>query len=567
MKPKRPRANQAASIRTALALLLAAILAAQIPVAPASAETDANPALPGPRAYTSAVWAGDAAYIFGGISGARLTPTFHDEIVRFDPATGSMDVMDARLPSGRSGTSAFWDGSHAYIIGGSSTLSTLLDEIVRYDPATDTLEVLSAALPYPRARTSVAYHDGVASIFGGTTGGPLYEERNIIRFDVAAGTVAASGQALPDFPHVWEELDETTAFHDGSNAYVYIPWDCSAYCGTGQFFQYHHETGTLTGIAPNAARLAKPIGAGVAWDGRFAYFAGGYHRGGHSTIVQAFEPATQTVYSTTFRMTSAAQGLSAIWDGSRVHAFGGHEGYTHRWTPWEYYDQVGSFEPKLPTDVTYLRAWQGVEAGQLILRWEPPADTGGFYVSSYRIYNVIGGTQTLEEQVSPAYSGLLENSLPAGSHTYRAAAVTPYGEGPHGAQATGSPATETHLLSHADVSLVQSIPIPSEARIINGGTVTWTRSAGTLPDDPRDSDTDGDCFSFRDIHWRFMDDGDTFTVRLLHDWDRVHVSFDDRLLRPCSYSVGHADGFEWVVPYRTSYYSATASGEVRLAFL
>lgn len=41
--------------------------------------------------------------------------------------------MNATFPTGRDGTSAVWDGSNAYVFGGSNTDGNL-NQIVRYTP-------------------------------------------------------------------------------------------------------------------------------------------------------------------------------------------------------------------------------------------------------------------------------------------------------------------------------------------------------------------------------------------------------------------------------------------------
>jgi hypothetical protein len=92
--------------------------------------------LPSERAFTSAVWDHDRnkAFIFGG-----LGSTGHlDEIIEFRDI-GAPDVAvlsNARLPTARSATSAAYDGTYAYIIGGISYARTI-SEIVRFNTRGD----------------------------------------------------------------------------------------------------------------------------------------------------------------------------------------------------------------------------------------------------------------------------------------------------------------------------------------------------------------------------------------------------------------------------------------------
>jgi hypothetical protein len=93
--------------------------------------------LPSARSFTSAVWDGvtDKACVFGGeYKGSPL-----DEIVEFQDVLGTPLVQalsNARLPSPRFATSAAFDGTYAYIIGGKSYNETL-SEIVRFNPNGD----------------------------------------------------------------------------------------------------------------------------------------------------------------------------------------------------------------------------------------------------------------------------------------------------------------------------------------------------------------------------------------------------------------------------------------------
>jgi len=130
--------------------------------------------LPHVRAHTSAVWDGKNAYIFGGwyINVTRVE--FLDDILKFNPATNELTTMQARLPTARAYTSAIWDGSNAYIFGGQTRLinesEITLDEIVRYNPSTDEVSILPQRLPSPRHATVAVWNGSAAYIFGGRDG-------------------------------------------------------------------------------------------------------------------------------------------------------------------------------------------------------------------------------------------------------------------------------------------------------------------------------------------------------------------------------------------------------------
>jgi hypothetical protein len=88
-----------------------------------------------PTRSLSAAWSGVTGYLFGGDNGTSLL----DSITAFHPdapAGARTDNLTATLPTPRSGTSAVWAGQYAYIFGGVDANGTTLDEIVRFDPFT-----------------------------------------------------------------------------------------------------------------------------------------------------------------------------------------------------------------------------------------------------------------------------------------------------------------------------------------------------------------------------------------------------------------------------------------------
>ena len=89
--------------------------------------------LPSARWVISAIWDGNNAYIFGGDLSVMFDSHLN-EIVRFNPATGKVIVLPApdTLPTVRVYTSAIWDGRRAYIFGGYD--GDNLDDIVLFDP-------------------------------------------------------------------------------------------------------------------------------------------------------------------------------------------------------------------------------------------------------------------------------------------------------------------------------------------------------------------------------------------------------------------------------------------------
>lgn len=131
--------------------------------------------LPHVRAYTSVVWDGKNAYIFGGgFINETYDFEFLDDILKFNPATNEVTTMKAKLPTGRAYTSAIWDGNNAYIFGGQTRLINgsriALDEVVRYNPSADEASILPQRLPTQREGTVAVWTGPVVYIFGGRDG-------------------------------------------------------------------------------------------------------------------------------------------------------------------------------------------------------------------------------------------------------------------------------------------------------------------------------------------------------------------------------------------------------------
>ena len=162
--------------------------------------------LPQPRDWMSAVWDGAStaaclrgcAYLFGGAQAGHASA----EILRFNPDTTTFQVMKAKLPSPRWGTTATWSGSAAYIVGG---LDGKLGytEIMRYDPKTDTLDTV-AHLPLPTADAGIAWMDGALYVAGGHVTDERFGRPTLLRWSPDQGLPVATS-CLPLLHPVYKE--------------------------------------------------------------------------------------------------------------------------------------------------------------------------------------------------------------------------------------------------------------------------------------------------------------------------------------------------------------------------
>ncbi len=143
-----------------------------------------------PLGYAAAAWDGENAYIFGGCNLARSNVVY-----RFTPATGALIEMPDRLPTPRCGSMAFWANDTAYVVGGRDDTGRL-NQILAYNPAQQTMQVVPSRLTDARSSPGVSY-DGerYAYIMGGATDTDTLD--SIDRFDTWTQTVEKSPSILP----------------------------------------------------------------------------------------------------------------------------------------------------------------------------------------------------------------------------------------------------------------------------------------------------------------------------------------------------------------------------------
>jgi N-acetylneuraminic acid mutarotase len=157
----------------------------------------------------SAIWDGNAAYLFGGYDGYA----YFDHILKYDPVLDQITTMSARLPTGIKWMSAVWTGTYAYIFGG-RTASGVTNQIVRYDPMADSVTVASGTLPESVIATSAVWTGSNAYIFGGRTMENV-DSSSIFKYDPASDSCITVGENLPS-PRA-----ETCAIWDGQSAFIF----------------------------------------------------------------------------------------------------------------------------------------------------------------------------------------------------------------------------------------------------------------------------------------------------------------------------------------------------------
>lgn len=404
--------------RVVMIVLMVAMMtgAAPLPVVQATADptvTTIN-ALPSARAYTSAIWDGHAAYVFGGSDGA----SFYDEIVRYDPAADTVHVMSAKLPSARAYTSAIWDGRNAYIFGGyDKALDADLDDVVQYNTSTDTVTLLSTHLPSRGILMAAAWDGHDAYLLGGTCyhGCP---RADIVRFSPATGSVSTMHGQLPTPRH------SAPALWDGH----YVDF-LGGYDGTTELAQIVRYDPASDTIATSGATLPSPRCCNDAvWTGQFAYVFGGRTPGfGNVADVLRYNPLDGST-SVVASLPSARHWASAVWeDPCGAYVFGGYDGTT-------YFDGIAQYAtvtPVPPNAPQGLVASAGPKFQQVQLSWQLPVGPACPGLTGFQVHRNDGsGWSTLATVAATALSYADTGLALRGVYQYDVTALNREGEGP-----------------------------------------------------------------------------------------------------------------------------------------
>lgn len=330
--------------------------------------------LPTPRAYASAVWTEEVAYIFGGWDGGTAD---YDQILRYDPALDTVTPMTARIPvpigEGRYSMSAVWDGQYAYLAGG-ITSNGLQNRILRYDPRDDVIEDVGVQLPAGLGRAASFWDGSRAYFVGGAITTSSLGSDLLLRFDPARGTIETMAARLPS------PRESPVAFWDPTPRAVN---GCYAGCAhvlggmkNDQIVRYTLEPGPPT---PNAE-----WGPGA----------------GNGTITWTASPANSRAHAIdTYRLYRAVgfgpMSLRATLPGTQLSYLdsGLDVTKTYRYVlTAENVDGLGPISPQAileppepPSAPRNFVVFQGSAPGQIGMRWEAPADDGGAPVESYTI--------------------------------------------------------------------------------------------------------------------------------------------------------------------------------------
>jgi hypothetical protein len=370
------------SASTGLTLAVALSLLGIFSRARADTFTLAEARIPdGGRGGLSLAWSGESAYLFGGVGPSAST--HQAAIFRYSLADDLVTKMSGSLPSERIYTSAVWDGRYAYVFGGTWE-EEIFDEIVRFDPENDTVRLMGAHLSTPRYSTSAVWdgrnrptagcRHGCAYIFGGRASpasGEPFDAADVMRYNPDTDTLVTMAAVLPGSARA------SSAVFDGHDAYIFGGLDTSAGVAyTNLIARYDPLTDT---VATMDAHLPRSGGyATAAWDGHNAVIFGGFN-GGFFDEVFSYDPSTDTGTILSARLPSARCCGGAFWDGRGRFLAGG--------LPRAIGEEILRYRPGVPGAPEFLNAAQGVD--RIRLSWSPPHNDAREELSGYRIYRAV----------------------------------------------------------------------------------------------------------------------------------------------------------------------------------
>ncbi len=246
--------------------------------------------LPAPLRRLAAVSTGREIYIAGGGPAGDNSGDYSNKVYRFRPSPPSVELMPGDLgPYGLVDAAAIWDGRDRpeagcddgciYLFGGHRECGCFnTDAITRYNPLTGTSSI-PARLPTPDSYTSAVFDGSVAYFLRGEA------TRNVLTFDPLTNEVMPTGAAFPP-----ESREGGRAVWAGSSALLFGAYRCAS-CGSQTSDVVYEYSPGSNAISTLPETLDRGIThAAAAYQGGYAYILGGLDDQGLSDQVQEYGP-------------------------------------------------------------------------------------------------------------------------------------------------------------------------------------------------------------------------------------------------------------------------------------
>ncbi|MHB8572509.1 MAG: fibronectin type III domain-containing protein [Candidatus Dormibacteria bacterium] len=375
----------------------------------------------------AATWDGTGIDIFGGADNSPSWNNFNwiSSVYHFDPATARFR-LSATLSPAVAYSTAFWDGTYDYLVGGWSPGDPgPSSTIIRYDPATSETAQF-AHLQVAQFQASIGWDGREAYILGGFTGSPSTERISLVNtlelFDPVAGTVDEMGRhPLNCVPATLAWTGQEFLGARGNNAYL-------DHCSDGS--QGVPDSRTIVTFDPRASAPAVtvsatgPSSATLSWsppvNAADAGVAG--YQIYRSTASGETVPYLTVGNRTSLQDTGLTPGALTYY---RIAAIGAHE-------TGEPSSEVAVGPSSEPLNLTASIPNGG---GPVSLGWSAPQSTNGSSVGAYQIYR---GTGSGPAALIATVSGLTYTDSappPNTRYHYRVTAVNVSGESAASAEA------------------------------------------------------------------------------------------------------------------------------------
>jgi N-acetylneuraminic acid mutarotase len=286
--------------------------------------------LPTRRAYLACAEnsATHKIYCFGGYGIiSQGIVGFLDQIVEYDPATDTLTIKTATLPTGREGLACAENSAthKIYCFGGND--GTFLNQIVEYDPATDTLTIKTATLPTGREGLACAENSFTHRIycFGGydsTYGGSYVNE--IVEYDPETDTLIRKAY-LPGRAYL--ACAENSATH---KIYCFGGYGIISQGIVGLLDQIvEYDPGANTGRIKTATlpnvRAYLACAENSATHKIYCFGGSG---GTYINQIVEYDPATDTLTIKTATLPTGRWALACAENSAthKIYCFGGHDG-------------------------------------------------------------------------------------------------------------------------------------------------------------------------------------------------------------------------------------------------
>ncbi len=452
--------------------------------------------LPSGRSDAAVAWANGAAIVVGGTASASSTLA---DIVRVNPTAGTATVVGT-MPSPRAAASVAWTGTHLFIFGGSECVGTScssLASILRYDPGTGTVLPMNSLLPTRRNATAAAYDGRYVYVFGGVDFTGILAD--VLRYDPATDSIVTLSTRLPT------ARSQMGAFFDGKNAFLIGGQERTA--RSAEVLKFDPATAQFTVMSAPLPTARRAVAA--AWTGSIALLAGGFDGANLAQVVR-WSPAPAAPGNPAATPGAGIGRITVSWTPPPANTYSDLTGYrvyrapvggafallgSSATTPFvdatcavgatcryrvagvnanrdegALSAEVSAVSPRLPGEPRAVATTSGPPRGAITISWEPPADTGGVTITSYRVYGGASAGALAFVGISPAASFTQGGLADGDVRYYRVSAVNGAGEGPASGVVSGRAPV---LPSEPRDAVAEAGPDPGEI------TLTWQPPAET----------------------------------------------------------------------------------------